>query len=215
LDTGAGLDDALAGVGVVIHCATGMNGKKDAAQATRLAEAARRAGCRHLVYVSIVGIDRVPIGYYRGKLAAEEVFARSGVPYTILRAAQFHDLVRVLFAGAAKLPVMVVPGCSFQPVDVRDVADRLIELAKGEPADRVADMGGPQTLTAGELARAYLRVTGLRRLVATVRLPGRIGRELRAGGNLVPEHADGVITFEDYLAAHPEPAVLSYRRRRS
>ncbi|WAL66096.1 NAD(P)H-binding protein [Amycolatopsis cynarae] len=214
LDTGAGLDEALTGLDVVIHCATGMNGKKEAAQATTLADAARRAGCRHLVYVSIVGVDRVPLGYYRGKLAAEEIFARSGVPYTILRATQFHDLVRLMFAGAAKLPVMPVPGCSFQPVDVRDVAGRLVALATGDPVGRVLEMGGPQARPARELARAYLRATGRRRPVAAVRVPGRLGRALRQGGNLAPEHADGVITFEDYLAAHPEPAGMSYRGSR-
>lgn len=214
LTTGSGLADALAGSGVVIHCATAIQGKKEVALARTLADAVRRADCRHLVYVSIVGIDRLPMGYYQGKLAAEELFVRSGVPYTILRATQFHDLVRVMFAGAAKAPVMLVPGCSFQPVDVRDVADRLVKVATSDPGCRVEELGGPQALSARELARSYLRVTGRRRFVATVRVPGQIGRALRAGGNLVPQHADGVITFEEFLTAHPHPSVLSYRGTR-
>jgi uncharacterized protein YbjT (DUF2867 family) len=215
LETGAGLDDALSGSDVIVHCASAVNRKKEVTQATALVDVARRAGCRHLIHMSVVGVDQVPLGYYRGKLAAEKVFTQSGVPYTILRATQFHDLVRVLFASAAKLPVMLVPGCSFQPVDVGDVADRLIELAEGEPAARVTDLAGPQARTARDLARAYLRATKRRRPVVTVPLPGRLGRALRQGGNLAPDHADGKITFDDYLAAHPEPATLSYRGRRS
>ncbi|BBZ40521.1 SDR family oxidoreductase [Mycobacterium conspicuum] len=211
LDTGGGLDAALAGASGIVHCATAMRGARDAVHAQTLAAAARRAGCPHVVYVSIVGIDRIALSYYRDKLAAEDVFARSGLPYTILRATQFHDLVREMLAAAATMPLMLVPGCSFQPVDVRDVAERLVELAMGEPAGRAADMGGPQVLSARELARTYLEITGRRRLVATVRVPGRVGRGLRAGANLVPEQRAGAITFEAYLAACRKPGGLSYR----
>ena len=215
LDTGAGLAEALGEASVIIHCATAMRGAKDVVHAQVLATAARRAGCRHVVYISIVGIDRISMGYYRGKLAAEEVFARSGLPYTILRATQFHDLVRVMLARAAAVPLMLVPRCSFQPVDVRDVAERLVELSIDEPAGRAADMGGPQVLSARELARTYLQIARRRRLVATVPVPGRVGRELRDGANLAPEYPDGAITFETYLAACPEPSGLSYRGQQS
>lgn len=115
-----------------------------------------------------------------------------------------------MLAGTAMMPLMLVPRCSFQPVDVRDVAERLVELSEGGPAGRAADMGGPQVLPARELARTYLQIAR-RRLVATVPVPGRVGRELRAGANPAPEHPDGAITFETYLAARPELSDLSYR----
>jgi uncharacterized protein YbjT (DUF2867 family) len=210
--SGEGVAEAVAGAGVVIHCATpGMSMKKEIAAVGTVVEAARRAGCPHLVYVSIVGVDRVPFGYYKGKVAAERLVERCGVPYTILRATQFHDLLRVLFAGAARLPVMPVPGLPFQPVDVRDVADRLVELALDAPAGRAADVAGPQVRQAADLARAYLTATGRRRPIAPVRLPGALFRAFRQGRHLAPDHAVGRITFESYLAGHPAPASLSYR----
>jgi uncharacterized protein YbjT (DUF2867 family) len=92
------------------------------------------------------------------------------VPYTILRATQFHDLLRVVFAGAAKLPVMFVPDWRFQPIDVRDVAARILELSVGDPVGRAGDIGGPEVRDATDLARTYLAVTDRRRLVVPVRL---------------------------------------------
>ena len=120
----------------------------------------------HLLYVSIVGVDRVPFGYYRAKLAAEEVFAGSGLPHTILRATQFHDLVRTVLAWAARAPVLLVPAMPDQPVDAGEVADRLVALAAGEPRGRVPDLGGPEVRDFRELAATYLRATGRRRPVA-------------------------------------------------
>jgi uncharacterized protein YbjT (DUF2867 family) len=96
------------------------------------------------VYVSIVGVDRIPYGYYRAKLATETVVEESGLPWTILRATQFHDLIRRIAGVLAKSPVVPVPaGVRFQPVDVHEVAARVVELATGTPAGRVDDMGGP------------------------------------------------------------------------
>ncbi|GDY28534.1 SDR family oxidoreductase [Gandjariella thermophila] len=211
--TGAGVDAALRGVGVVVHCATSASGPKEIRAMRTLVDAARGAGCAHLVYVSIVGVDRVPLAYYRGKLAAEGILDGCGVPSTVLRATQFHDLLRVLFAMAARLPVMPVPDLPFQPVDAGEVAARLVELAAGEPAGRVPDMGGPEVRDAVELARAYLAATGRRRPVVPVRLPGRTFRAYRRGGHLAPDHAVGRRTFEQYLAEHPDPAGTSYRGR--
>lgn len=89
LRSGEGVPEAVAGVGVIVHCATafGRDGKVHAEirLARTLIEAARRAGSPHLVYISIVGIDRVPLGYYQGKLATERLVQQSGLPYTILR----------------------------------------------------------------------------------------------------------------------------------
>ncbi len=153
----------------------------------------------HLLYISVVGIDRIPLKYYRLKLAAEQIVQRSGVPYTIQRATQFHDYVRSVFATLARSPVMLVPDVSFQSVDVSDVAERLAGLAMAPPAGRVADLGGPEIAKATDLARMYLRSAGRRRPVLPVRAPGKIFGGLRAGYHLAPGHADGRITFADYL----------------
>jgi uncharacterized protein YbjT (DUF2867 family) len=193
LATGEGLDAAVAGVDVIVHLATGYTRGRDVPAACRLVAAARRAGGPHVVYVSIVGVDRVPISYYRGKLAIEELLTESGLPHTILRATQFHDLVRVYLAAAARLPVVPVPDLRVQPVDIRDVAARLAELVVGPPRGRVPDLGGPEVLAFADLARIY----GARRVVR-YRLPGRAFRAYRAGGHLA-ETPGGEITFAQYL----------------
>jgi len=195
LVTGHGLEQALAGTETIVHLATTQRGHRDLAATERLVDAAPHAA--HLVFVSIVGVDRVPTGYYRGKLAAERVVER--VPHTILRATQFHDLVRALCAGAAKLPVMPVPAIKVQPVDVRDVAARLVELVAAGPRGRVDDFGGPEVRDLRDLARDYLTATGKRRPLLPMRLPGKTFRGYRDGGHLAPDHADGTITFAEYL----------------
>lgn len=201
LATGAGLAAALTGVDTVLHCASDQrNHTSDIDGIRRLVDACRTAGVRHLVVVSIVGIDRIPLGYYRTKLAVERVVAESQLGWTILRATQFHELVLTMVNGLTRLPVALVPaGISFQPIDPDEVAERLVTLSAGPPAGRAADLGGPEVRSMIDLTRAYLRVRGKRRLVAAVWLPGALVRALRSGANLTPDHADGRRTWEQFL----------------
>ncbi|UGY94019.1 SDR family oxidoreductase [Streptomyces gobiensis] len=201
LVTGEGTDAAVAGAGAIVHCAT-TRGKGDAEATRRLVQAARRAGNPHLVYISIVGIDRVPMFYYRAKLAAERIIEESGLPWTTLRTTQFHDLIAMFTAVQRWLPVTLTlgGGVRLQPIEVREVAARLAELAVAEPAGRVEDMGGPQVRTAVELTRTTLRAYGRRRPVLPLRWPGASFRALREGGLLAPDHAVGQGTFDDFLA---------------
>jgi uncharacterized protein YbjT (DUF2867 family) len=200
LATGVGLDAALDGATTVIHCATdGRHAGADVGAIHQLLAAARRSR-PHLIYVSIVGIDEVPLRYYREKLAVEQVIERSDVPYTTLRATQFHELIATMLESAAKLPVVPVPArTSFQPVDVREVAAHLIELAEADPIGRAPDLGGPQIRTADDLARVYLRRRGRPKRVVPVRVPGPVGRALRAGRNLAPDFPGGGRTWEEFL----------------
>lgn len=208
--SGRGLDSAVAGVDAIVHCAGEFRGVE---VDRNLAAAARRAGGPLFVYISIVGVDRVPLGYYRAKLAAERLIADSGVPHTILRATQFHDLIRVGFAALVRAPVLVVPELSVQPIDVGEVAAQLAELAAGSPEGRVPDLGGPRVRSMRDLARAYLRATARRRPVLAVRLPGEAFHGYQRGGHLAPDRAVGRVSFEDYLASYPAPLSTSYRRR--
>ena len=211
LVTGQGVDEAFAGAGVVVHCATPYRPRREVDVARTVVEAAGRTGCRHLVYVSIVGVDRVPLGYYRGKLAAEQVIEASGLPHTIVRATQFHDLLRVGLAAAAKAPVLLVPALLFQPVDVRDVAAQLVRVATGDPEGRAPDVAGPEVREARDLARSFLSAVDRRRRVLSVRFPGAVFAAYRDGRHLAPGRAVGRITFERYMAECAEPAKLSYR----
>ncbi|QEV16998.1 SDR family oxidoreductase [Streptomyces alboniger] len=200
LREGTGLDAAVAGVDVIVHCASTPRGGDERA-ARNLIRAARKAGVAHLVYISIVGVDRVPLGYYKAKLAVERLIEESGLGWTILRTTQFHDLVLRVLEGSAKLPVMLLPaGVDDQPIEVAEVAERLAELAAAPPAGRVDDMGGPEVRGFPDLARAYLRASGKRRALLPVRLAGRTYRAARAGGHLTPGRAVGKTTFEEYLS---------------
>ncbi|SDO64417.1 Uncharacterized conserved protein YbjT, contains NAD(P)-binding and DUF2867 domains [Streptomyces sp. cf386] len=196
---GPGLDTAVAGVDTIVHCATSPGGGDEKA-AAHLIAAARQAGVRHLVYISIVGIEQVPYGYYRTKLAVEGLIEESGLGWTVLRATQFHDLLLRMFGIVSKPPVMLLPArVKDQPVEAAEVANRLAELALAAPAGRVEDMGGPEVRTLDSLARAYLRATGRRRLVVSVPLWGKAYGGFRSGGHLTPGHAVGKGTFEECL----------------
>lgn len=208
LGTGEGVDGAVDGVGTIVHCAGSAKGDDD--KARNLVRAASRAGVAHLVHISVVGADRIPVvsrldramyGYFASKRAAEKVVAESGVPWTTLRATQFHDLVLMVATQLAKLPVIpVLAGVRFQPVDAGEVASRLVELALGRPAGLVPDIAGPRAYGMDELVRSYLRATGRHRLLLPMRQPGGAARALRAGANLAPERAVGRRTWEEFLA---------------
>ncbi|WP_225836661.1 SDR family oxidoreductase [Streptomyces sp. NK08204] len=197
---GAVLDTALAGVETVVHCASTQRGGDERAAANLIA-AARRAGVGHLVYISIVGVDRVPLGYYRSKLTVERQIEESGLGWTVLRATQFHDLMVTLLQALAKPPVMPLPaGLSDQPVEVAEVAAELAGLALAAPAGRVADLGGPEVRTMDSLARAYLRAADRHRTIVNVPLFGRTYRAYRTGAHMAPKRTVGKVTFEEYLA---------------
>lgn len=197
---GEGIEAAVDGTEIILHLAGGPKGDDEATR--NLVRAASRAGARHVVYISAIGADRVPLGWFTAKLGAERAIADSGLPWTILRAAQFHDLVLTMAQKMAKLPVIPVPGgLRFEPVDSRDVAARLVELTLGKPAGLVPDLAGPKVYAMGELMRGYLQAQGKRRLMMPVRMPGKAGRAYRAGENLSLEGATmGKRTWADFLA---------------
>lgn len=207
LATGEGITAAVEDSEIIVHCAGSSKG--DEHKTLNLVQAASGCGVRHLVYISVVGADRVPIvsgvdramfGYFASKLAAERVVVDSGLPWTILRATQFHDLILIVAQAMAMLPVMpTLAGIRFQPVDADNVAARLVQLALGEPAGMVPELGGPRVYSMADLLRGYLHARHLHRLIMPVWLPGQAARAYRAGANLAPDHADGTRTWEDFL----------------
>ncbi|KAE8765586.1 NAD(P)H-binding protein [Georgenia thermotolerans] len=205
LATGAGLAAAVAGTDAVVHLASapyrrGYTRQVDVEGTYRLAAAARAAGVGHLVYVSIVGVDAVPWGYYRTKLAAEEAVRTADLGWTVLRATQFHTFPDQILTAAARLGVLVVdPGIRVQTVDLGDVAARLAGIVDDGPTGRVLELGGPEVLDMGEAARRWLRARGLRRPVVRVRVPGPLGRAFRADSLLTDAVPRGAVTWGEYL----------------
>ncbi|MFI7665982.1 SDR family oxidoreductase [Nocardia sp. NPDC049526] len=197
---GTGVEAAVDGAEIILHLAGGPKGDDIATR--HLVDAAANAGVQHIVYIGVVGAGKLPIGYFRAKFAAEQAIIESGVPHTILRAAQFHDLALKTAQAMAKSPIVPAPGAIlWQPVDSREVAARLVELTRDAPAGRVPDLVGPTVYTMAELIRGYLKAEGKRRLFLPVPVPGKIGRAYRAKENLTLDGATvGKLTWENFLA---------------
>ena len=134
----------------------------------------------------------------------------SEVPHTVLRATQFHQFVRDLLDSVARLPVWPLPTTwQSQPIEVTEVADRVVDHATTDPQGRLPDVGGPEVHTLGDLARSYRRARGLRRPVIRLPVPGATARAFREGVATCPDRAVGSVTWEDFLdraVANPESA---------
>ncbi len=197
--TGVGVPAALDGVRVVLHLAGGPKGDDVATRS--LVGLAQAAGVEHLVFISVVGAGRMPIGYFRMKAAAERGLVESGLPWTVLRAAQLHDFVLPVVRTLARLPLVPAPrDVRFEPVDVEAVAARLAELVVAPPAGLVPDIAGPEILGIPDLVAAYNDALGRRRRMLRFGIPGAIGRAYRDGANLAGEDAERAgMTWREYL----------------
>jgi uncharacterized protein YbjT (DUF2867 family) len=167
-----------------------------------LLDAERRESVGHHVVLSIVGIDAAPEGYYAGKVLQERLVVEGRVPWTILRATQFHEFAQQIHGAVTVGPVTLVPRMRSQPVAAREVAERLVALVEAGPSGRVADLGGPQEKRMVDMVRAYARRAGMRGPVVQVPLPGAFGRAMRDGSLLTGPGADrGRQTFDEWLAS--------------
>jgi len=207
LVTGAGLEVAVKGVDAIIHAASdALSPRKyeatDVLGTRRLLAMAREAGVRHAVYISIVGMEGVDYPYYRSKLAAEAVMRENIVPWSILRATQFHTLMEIFLDASSKMPrLALVPfKWRFQPVDTTEVAERLVDVATSRPAGMLPDFGGPEVRDFKSLATSWLAVRRPNKRLVNLWLPFKFSRQFSAGAVLTPDHRDGTITFEQYLA---------------
>lgn len=216
--TGEGLGEAVAGADAIVHCASNPTKARetDVEGTKRLLQAANRAGVAHLVFVSIVGVDRNPyFPYYRAKLEAERVVERSPVPWTILRATQFHGFALGLVRSLDRLPIMVVPkGFPLQPIEAGEVARRLAELTASAPAGRAPDVGGPEVMTFAALARAYFEAAGRSRRIVEVPIPGKMAGAFRGGAQVVPDQRYGRVGWEEFLGRTMRPKTMPVARRK-
>jgi uncharacterized protein YbjT (DUF2867 family) len=213
LATGEGVDRAVRGAGIIIHCAGAPSFRRDQAMTANLIRAASQLPAPpHLVKISVVGADRVPVGgalgklmfgYFQSMVATERAVERSGLPWTTLRATQFFDAVALIARAMTRLPLVPVPsGIRFQPVDTGEVAGRLIELADGAPAGLAPDFGGPTAYPMADLLRSYLSAAGRRRPLMPLPLPGKTAGAVKDGANLPGADATlGHRTWEEFLAA--------------
>ena len=204
---GAGLDDALRGVGAVVDVSNVATQRRSAAvgfftaATSALLAAGARAGVRHHVLLSIVGVDRVDTGYYAGKRAQEELVLAGDVPATVLRATQFHEFAEQVLAIVGG-PVAPVPRMRVQPVAAREVGAHLAELVLGPPRGQAPELAGPEVHELSDLVRRLLRARGSRRRVLPLQGPTAASRAA-VGGALLPTGPGprGLQTFDAWLQA--------------
>lgn len=206
LVSGAGLAGRLAEVDAVIDVTSVGTQSAAASRAffggvtSRLLEAEESAGVGHHVALSIVGATSAPYGYYAGKALQEELVAAGRVPWTILRATQFHEFAGQMYERFHVGPFALVPTMVSQPVAAREVAERLVGLVEAGPVGRAADLAGPEELRMADMVRAWLDATGTRARVVRFPLPGGFGKAMRDGTILAGAEADrGTQTFADWL----------------
>lgn len=198
LSDGTGLPEALAGVEAVFHCATDPRHHRrvDLEGTRRLLDATKAP----VVYPGIVGCDVIPLGYYRSKLAAEELVLSHSTDSLVMRATQFHQLIWASLEVLARSPLMVVPhDTRFQVLDPTTLAHRLVEAFECDVGGRLEDVGGPSAYGSKELARSFLAATGRRRPVVALNAPGLTGAAFRAGGNLTPHRDEQGETWNDFV----------------
>jgi uncharacterized protein YbjT (DUF2867 family) len=202
LASGDGLAAGLAGVEVVVDAANAQRGAKEVlvAGTERLGAAAAEAGVRHHVLISIVGCDRVPYAYYRVKVAQEQAVAAGSLPWSNLRATQFHDLLAMFFAGMGRARLRPTAPARVQPVDVGVVAARLADAAQGEPGGRLPDIAGPRVETLAELSAQWRGARGRRAIPLRLPLLGGFGRALKAGELCNEGATTPGPTFAEWLA---------------
>jgi uncharacterized protein YbjT (DUF2867 family) len=211
ITTGAGLGEALATVEAVIDVSNITTTRRRTSVAfftagtQQLLAAGQRAGVRHHVALSIVGVDRVDLGYYEGKRAQEELVLDGLAPGSVLRATQFHEFPGQLLARA-RGPLALVPSMRVQPVAAREVAAALVALAGGPAEGMAAELAGPAEHEMVDLARRVVRANGQRRRVVGIRMPGAAGRAM-ADGALLPTGPGprGRLTFEQWLTVGTPP----------
>ncbi len=164
---GLGLDEGLAGADALIDVTNLPAGEVEEARtlfgaATRNAlAAARRAGVGHHVLLSIVGVDDIEgPPHYAGKRLQEQLVREGPVPFTILRATQFHEFAEMVVGWTSDGEVAPVPPVRVQPVAVADVAEALAEVATGPPQGRTLDLAGPRPEDLADMARRTMRARG-------------------------------------------------------
>jgi uncharacterized protein YbjT (DUF2867 family) len=206
LVTGEGLAQAVNGVDVVVHAASDPRRAAivDVGGTKKLLDAARAASVAHFVYVSIVGIHEIPFGYYQRKLETENLVVAGGIPYSILRATQFHSLLDTILASAARVPLILALPTTFrfQPVDAREVADRLLRAIDEGPRRRLRDFAGPEVLTLGEAAKAWKQARGVRKPIVHLPVPGRVAAAFKAGKNTTLDADLGQVRWRDWLGGN-------------
>lgn len=208
LETGQGLSEAVRGIDTIVHAASNPaqhTHATDVEGTKLLMAAAHTASVAHMIYISIVGVDRIPLPYYVHKYATEEIVRAAGIPFSMLRITQFHEFIDTLLLGTIKLPFLALlpAGFSAQPVAVSDAAAATLTYVEQGRSESVA-IGGPEVLPVRVLARNWLQARRQQRLIVELPTTGKIANGFRQGFNTCPEQRVGKQTWEEWLGQRYE-----------
>lgn len=202
--TGEGIEDACRGKQIIFHLASSTKkpyGKGDVWGTKKLVLAAQKNNIEHFIFISIVGIEKVPLNYYRYKLEAEEVIKQSGIPYTILRTTQFHELIDMLMQNFLKYPIGVLPmKAKNQPIETRIVAEELYKISQKKPLNGILNLGGVEVLNFKQMAKKWQQATGKKRIIIPIPIVGKFLSSVKDGDLTCPEKkANQTCTWDEYL----------------
>jgi uncharacterized protein YbjT (DUF2867 family) len=205
--TGAGLTEALAGAQVVVDVANSPSFEDKAVleffetSGRNLMAAEAAAGVGHHLALSVVGTERLlESGYFRAKIAQENLIKASGIPYTILHSTQFFEFIKGIIESAADGDSIRLSPALVQPIASDDVAAALADLATGSPLDATVEVAGPEACPLDKLACKLLAARGDRRQVIADVHARYFGAELNDRSLTPGDHPRlGKIRFEDWL----------------
>lgn len=209
LTTGEGLSEALVGIDTVFHLASAP-GKLGRAYAEtvitrKLLKALKQSDVKHILYSSIVGVDKIPYSYYRAKREAEVLIQESQLPFTILRATQFHNLIDFALSKLMSLPVGFIPKKLLdQPIDVATVAQELYRLAQAGPQQRILNLGGPEIMNVGTLTKIWMKHRNVSKPIIPIPTVGSLMKGFAKGDHTCPEKATGSKTWDAFLSERYE-----------
>jgi uncharacterized protein YbjT (DUF2867 family) len=204
LANNVGLIPATAEADMVIHCASDSSDfeRVDINGTRNLLGSINRKRTQKFVYISIVGVDKSNFPYYRAKYDVEKMIAGNGISYTILRTTQFHrfvlNMIRSFVNDTPRGVIRIPSGMRFQPVDTREVAQKLVHCLD-ESSGLVDQFGGPEVLAFEEMAQNYLDITETKTLFEPLNIAGERFDLFRSGINLCPENAFGKISWKNFL----------------
>lgn len=201
----ASLTKAMEGSEIIIHCASSPRNAQvvDIEGTKNLLHQIDKAKCQHFIYVSIAGVNKSDYPYYQAKYTVEKLIQQSGIPYSILRATQFHDLVlyRIIQAfdkGMGK-PIQIPANMRFQSIDKTDVASAITDLVMNQPEYAVTTIGGPQVLSLEDMIQTYFAQSGRNDEIEYIEPSLAFHQVFTTGINLYPENALEGITWKEFL----------------
>ena len=205
--TGEGLSEAFAGADVVVDVSNSPSFENDAVikffqtSQKNIAAAETAAGVKHHIALSIVGTDRLPDnGYFRAKVAQEELIRNSGIPYTIVRSTQFLEFLNGIADFSMKGDAAHISTGAIQPIAAEEVSAALADVAASAPINGITEIAGPERFSMADLVRQFLTAKGdNRKVVADPKAP--YFGSIMDDKSIVPlgEARLGKITFKEWL----------------